>query len=141
MPLWLLILGGVAIYLWAKGQSGGAASPQLPTASPFPQTQPSPSTIAVGSSSPAGDFQGSSWADDIPTPQSSVPPPMQPGQNVAVPDGTALFSDSKLTQSAGKTTGMQTVTVMQTSVGADGSISGSYTDASGKVYWFAQPGT
>jgi len=127
MPLWLLILGGIGFYLLLKGQSNGSTVPQ-------PQL-PAPSPPAPGSSS--------SYDDSIPTPQSAVPAPMQAGQTVSLPVGTKLFSDSKLTNSKGSVIGSSplSVNVTATSVAADGSISGSYTDASGNTFWFAQPGT
>lgn len=125
MPLWLLIIGGITIYLWAKSNAqAGTTTAQLPQA----RQTPSGST---------------SWADDIPTAQSAVPAPMQVGQSLTLPAGTKLYSDSKLTNATGSVlgTGSLSVNVTATSVAADGSISGSYTDAAGNTFWFAQPGT
>jgi hypothetical protein len=126
MPLWLIILGGVAIYLLAKNSSAQTQASATPVLSQTVPPQPT-----------------SSYDDSIPTPQSAVPAPMQMGQAVSLPVGTKLYSDSKLTKATGSVlgTGPLSVSVTATSVAADGSISGSYTDGAGNTYWFAQPGT
>jgi hypothetical protein len=133
MPLWLLILGGVAVYLWAKNQAP-TKEPLLPA----PAIPPAPTTVPPAAPS-------SSLSDNIPTTQSAVPQPMQIGRSVSLPAGTTLYSDSKLTNATGTVvtsgTTSLTVTVTATSVAADGSISASYTDAAGNTFWFAQPGT
>lgn len=127
MPLWLLILIGAGIVLLAKSNASQTTQPQLPQ--PIP---PSPTPTGT-----------TSYADDIPTAQSAVPSPMQTGQTVSLPVGTKLYSDSKLTKATGSVLGTSplNVAVTATSVASDGSISGSYTDAAGNTFWFAQPGT
>jgi hypothetical protein len=126
MPLWLIVLGTLGVfYLLSKGnQQAAAAGGALPSPSS------SPSTTNAGGS-PSQDFPG----------PGSVPSAATIGSSISLPSGQALFSDSKLTKSAGSLGSAQSVTVASTSVAQDGSISISFVDASGTTKWFAQPGT
>jgi hypothetical protein len=133
MPFWLLILLGAGlVYLVKQGQSQAAASTGTPQ---LPGTFSDASTSSSGTGIGAEDF--------------GPPPPAQAlatGSSYTVPSGTKLFSDSKLTQSAGSVmssggTGLN-VTITGSSVAADGSISASYVDqGSNKTMWFSQPGS
>jgi hypothetical protein len=91
---------------------------------------------SVSASAPT-DQTASSAAEDF-GPQTQT---LTVGQTFQLPQGTKLFSDNKLTQSAG-TGGGVVVTITAVGVAADGSISASYSDTgSGKTMWFQQPGT
>jgi hypothetical protein len=136
MPLWLVILLGAGIiYLIKQGQSQATSSAaQLPTG-------------ASGS----GTTGGTDMPTDVASGDDFGPPPpvvaLISGTSYTVPTGTQLFSDSKLTQSAGSvisggTSAGLNVTVTGNSIAANGSISVSYVDqGSGKTMWFAQPGS
>ena len=126
MPLWLIVLGTLGVfYLLSKGNQQAAAAGT--SALPSPSTA---GTTAAGGS-PSQDFPG----------PNVVPSAAAVGSSISLPSGQALFSDSKLTQSAGTLRSAQSITVTATSVAQDGSISVSFVDASGTTKWFAQPGT
>ena len=133
MPIWLiLLLGAGLVYLVKQGQAQAAGTDST--------------TLASGSTDSSA---GAAATTSIGGEDFGPPPPAQSlatGSSYTVPTGTKLFSDSKLTQSAGSImssggTGLS-VTITGSGVGADGSLSASYVDqGSGKTMWFSQPGS